>query len=198
MKIKMRSETPMRIAKTGYIVMSIVFCAVGIVFMVIPEVFIDIIGKIFGGALMVFGLIKLVGYFSKDLFRLAFQYDLEFGIVLLILGAAVLLRPSDVMDFLFIAMGVAVLMDGLFKIRIALDAKRFGISQWWYILFFAVAADVVGLLVMFRPWDSMRVLTLLLGVSLFTEGILNLAVALSTVKIVKNQYPDMVDGETEE
>ena len=32
-----RSVTPMRIAKTGYIVMSAVFCAAGVLFIVLPE-----------------------------------------------------------------------------------------------------------------------------------------------------------------
>ena len=38
-------------------------------------------------------------------------------------------------------------------------------------------------------------MTVLLGLSLLAEGGLNLAVALSTVKIVKNQYPDVIEGE---
>ena len=48
---------------------------------------------------------------------------------------------------------------------------------------------------MLRPLESAATMTVFLGISLFSEGVLNLCVALSTVKIVKNQYPDAVDVE---
>jgi uncharacterized membrane protein HdeD (DUF308 family) len=40
-----------------------------------------------------------------------------------------------------------------------------------------------------------QVLTVLLGAALLAEGVLNLCVALSTVKIVKNQRPDVIETE---
>lgn len=190
-----RSVTPMRIAKTGYIIMSVVFCVVGILFIALPERSAVVIGRALSVAMIVFGVIKLVGYFSRDLFRLAFQYDLEFGILLIALGIISLLRTGDVMDFICVAMGVAILADGLFKIQISVDARRFGIPSWWAVLLLAVAAGAVGLLLIFRPWESAQLLTVLLGAALLAEGILNLCVAVSTVKIVDNQRPDVIETE---
>ena len=186
-----RSVTPMRIAKTGYIVMSAVFCAAGVLFIVLPEQAAVAAGRM----LIVFGAVKLVGYFSRDLFRLAFQYDLEFGILLIALGVISLLRTSGVLDFICVAMGVAILTDGLFKIQISIDARRFGIAAWWVVLLLAVAAGAVGMVLIFRPWESVMLLTVLLGAALLAEGVLNLCVAVSTVKIVKNQRPDVIETE---
>lgn len=190
-----RSVTPMRAAKTGYVVMSIVFCVVGVLFIALPARSAVMIGRVLGAAMAAFGVVKLVGYFSKDLYRLAFQYDLEFGILLIALGVIVLLRTNGVMDFICIAAGVSILADGLFKIQIAIDARRFGIRDWWLILLLAVVTGGVGLLLVFRPWESVQVLTALLGAALLAEGVLNLCVALSTVKIVKNQRPDVIETE---
>ena len=196
--MKMRSVTPMRIAKSGYIIMSAVYCIVGILFIARPELSIKIIGRGLGIAMILFGCIKLVGYFSRDLFRLAFQYDLEFGILLIALGVIVLIRSPNVMNFIFIALGIAILADGLFKVQIAMDSKRFGIAAWWLILLLAVLTGFVGLLLVFRPVESAHVLTILLGVSLLAEGILNLCVVVSTVKIVKHQRPDVIESEYRE
>lgn len=190
-----RSVTPMRAAKTGYVVMSIVFCVVGVLFIALPARSAVMIGRVLGAAMAAFGVVKLVGYFSRDLYRLAFQYDLEFGILLIALGVIVLLRTNGVMDFICIAAGVSILADGLFKIQIAIDARRFGIRDWWLILLLAVVTGGVGLLLIFRPWESVQVLTVLLGAALLAEGVLNLCVALSTVKIVKNQRPDVIETE---
>ena len=190
-----RSVTPMRAAKTGYVVMSIVFCVVGVLFIALPARSAVMIGRVLGAAMAAFGAVKLVGYFSRDLYRLAFQYDLEFGILLIALGVIVLLRTNGVMDFICIAAGVSILADGLFQIQIAIDARRFGIRDWWLILLLAVVTGGVGLLLVFRPWESVQVLTVLLGAALLAEGVLNLCVALSTVKIVKNQRPDVIETE---
>ena len=180
----------MWVAKAGYIVMSLVFCAAGVACIVNPGLSAAVIGRVLGVAMILFGAVKLVGYCSRDLYRLAFQYDLGFGLLLI---ALVLLRPAEVRDFLLTALGIAVLTDGLYKVQIAVDAKRFGVSAWWLTLVLAVAAGTVGLALVFRPWDSARLLTILLGAALVAEGILNLCVAISTVKIVNHQRPDVIE-----
>ena len=197
--MKMRSVVPMRVAKIGYIVVSVLFCVVGILMMVMPDQSMATLVNIFGIFMMIFGVIKLVGYFSKDLYRLAFQYDLQFGILLLALGFIVIIKPNNMLNFLCIALGISILADGLFKMQIAIDSKKFGIPSWWLIMVLAVAADIIGLVLVFRPTESIHIMTILLGVSLLAEGILNLCVAISTVKIIKNQIPDVIDmDETEE
>lgn len=194
--MKMRSTVPMRVAKAGYIVMSAVFFAAGLTFLIWPEFSAEAYGYLLGAAMLVFGIIKMIGYYSKDLFRLAFQYDLEFGIILIVLGVTVLTKPSEVMNYIFIAAGISILADSLFKIRIASDARRFGIRSWWTILLFAVLTGIIGLLISIRPSESIRLLTSLLGISLLTEGLLHFCVAVSTVKIIKNQYPDIIETDT--
>lgn len=86
-------------------------------------------------------------------------------------------------------------MDGLLKIQIAIDAKTFGISKWWLILSVAILAGVVGVLLIFRTSESARTLMIFLGISLLMDGIMNLITVLSTVKIIQNQYPDIITEE---
>lgn len=196
--MKMRSVTPMRIAKIGYIVMSVMFCIAGALFIALPDISITIIGISMGITMIVFGIVKLVGYFSRDLFRLAFQFDLELGILLLVLGVMVLVRPDDLMTFICIALGISILTDGLFKVQIALDSKRFGIKSWWVILALAVVAGTIGVFLIFRSAKSAQFLTVLLGVSILAEGILNLYTVISTVLIIKHQQPDAIKIEYSE
>lgn len=195
--MKMRRIAPMRIAKTGYVVMSLIFCLLGIGFILHADIGTKLLGTLLGIALIVFGIVKIIGYFSKDLFRLAFQYDLEFGSVLTVLGIAVLVHPIAAVSLLLVAMGVLIMADAFFKLRIAKDAKEFGIHDWWFIFGTAIVTGIFGLLLMFRPGSSAEALTTLLGIAMVLEGILNLAVAVCTVKIIKNQYPDHIDPEHE-
>ena len=189
----MRSVAPMKTAKIGYIVMSVLFCVLGVVLLFTPGVSALWIGRLLGIGLILFGAIKLVGYFSRDLFRLAFQYDLAFGLLLMVLGIVTLSYPGDALSFLCVMFGIPVLADGLFKIQIAMDSRQFGIRNWWLVLVLAALTCVVGVVLVFRPMTGVRALTALMGLSLLCDGVLNLSVALCTVKIVDYQRPDVIE-----
>ena len=191
--MKTRSVTPMRIAKIGYIVMSVLFCLAGVLFIAMPEISTKIIGICIGISMILFGIVRLIGYFSKDLYRLAFQFDLEFGILMMILGVIVLFNPESLMAFICVAIGISILLDGLFKIRIALDSKQFGIKSWWLILALAIVTGVIGVFLIFDSATGSELMTVILGLTLLSEGILNLSTVISTVLIVKNQAPDIIE-----
>ena len=186
----MRSVLPMKAAKIGYIVLSVLYCVLGILLFALPDLSLTAIGIMLGIGMIVFGIVKIIGYFSKDLFLLAFQYDLAFGGLLIALGIIVLVNPEHLVSFFCIVIGIAVLCDGLFKIQIAIDSKPFGIRTWWLILLFAVITVAAGVLLIIRPAQAARMLTVFLGISVFADGILNLIVAVFTVKIIDHQLSD--------
>lgn len=194
----MRSVTPMRTAKIGYIIMSVLLCIWGVLLIVIPDISLSLIGILCGAMFIIFGIIRLVGYFSRDLYRLAFQYDLAFGLLMIALGIIMLLSPESLMNFICIALGLSIFADGLFKVQIAIDSKRFGLSDWWLILALAVITVVVGIVLVARPSDSSRILVILMGVSVLCEGILNLSTVITAVKIIKHQQPDVIEIEADE
>ena len=193
--MKLRSALPMRIAKYGYILISLVFCAAGVAIMLLPTLSLSAIGTFLGCAMLVFGVIKMIGYFSKDLFRLAFQYDLQFGVLLCVLGIITLARRQNAGEFICIAYGICMLAESLFKAKTALEARRFGIRQWWLTLTLAILSGVAGVLVMIWPVATIHMVKLILGISLLTEGVLSLSVAVSMVKIIDHQKPDVIDVE---
>ena len=194
----MRSVTPMRTAKIGYIIMSVLLCIWGVLLIAIPDISLSLIGILCGAMFIIFGIIRLVGYFSRDLYRLAFQYDLAFGLLMIALGIIMLLSPESLMNFICIALGLSIFADGLFKVQIAIDSKRFGLSTWWLILALAVITVVVGIVLVARPSDSSRVLIVLMGVSMLCEGLLDLGTVITAVKIIKHQQPDVIVVEADE
>lgn len=190
-EFKMRSVAPMRVAKTGYIAVSILLAVFGIVLIAWPTFSVNALGVICGILLILFGGVKLVGYFSKDLYRLAFQYDMPFGILLIILGIIMLIHPGNLASFICVVFGLSVLISSLFNIQTALDAKKFGINQWWLIFALSVIAAVWGLILVFRPSEAADVMAVLLGITLLFESAVNICTVVTSVKIVKNQHPDV-------
>lgn len=193
--MKTRCVVPMWIAKIGYMVMSVLFCAAGILFMALPEISETAMGIGVGVVLILFGALKLVGYFSKDLFRLAFQFDLAYGLLLLVLGVIMLFRPEDLMRFLCVALGITILLDGLLKIQISMDSRKFGIQSWWLILAFAIATGLAGAALVGDCVKGAWALNAVLGVCLLLEGVLNFYTVLATVRIVNHQRAEVREAE---
>ncbi len=193
--MRTRSVAPMRTAKIGYMVISAALCILGILLIAVPKFSASLLGVICGILLIAFGCVRLTGYFSRDLYRLAFQYDLSFGILLIVLGIIMLVRPQSLVMFICASLGLYILSDGLFKIQIAVESKQFGIQKWWLILILAILTGICGLILLFRPGEGSRLLMILLGVTLLSEGILNFSTVIAAVKIIRHQKPDTIEVE---
>ena len=192
----MRSVKSIQAAKAGYIILSAVLCGLGLGLMLRPNLSIYITGTVVGAVMVAYGIIKLMGYFSRDLYRLAFQFDLAFGILLIALGAVILARPVRAMNMLCILLGVEIVADGLFKVQTALDARRFGLNSWWLIMLMAVTTGIAGIAMALNPTDSAAMLSVLMGAALVAQGALNMIVALCAVKVVRHQKPEAwLEGE---
>lgn len=79
----MRSVKFMRAAKTSYIVLSALYCVFGVLLIAVPDFSMKLLGILVGCMMIGFDAVKLMGYFPRDLYRLAFQFDLAYGILLI-------------------------------------------------------------------------------------------------------------------
>ena len=183
----------LRFAKIGYIVLSVLICLLGLTLVAVPDFSVSLLCWLGGILLTAFGCIRIVGYFSRDLYRLAFQYDLAFGILMIVLGLVLILRTDAMVHILCLLLGLSVLADALLKVQIAIDARAFGIRRWWMILATAVVTGSVGLLLLLRPAAGAQVIMVLMGISFLGEGLMNLTTVLCAVQILKKQYPKIID-----
>lgn len=162
---------------------SILFYLSGILCLAVP----DISGKaaaIAGGIiLIVYGIIKIIGYFSKDLYCLAFQYDFACGTLLLILGIVILAANQKFKGYLLSALGVLILLDSLLCIQTSMDAKRFGLSSWPVILAFSILSGALGAILILTNTQTIA------GCSLLAEGLMRHYIAHCTVYLSPDYHP---------
>ena len=177
----------LKLAKNGYIIMSVLFMVLGACLIIWPDCSMAVFCTAVGIMLIVYGLIKILGYFSRDIYCLAFQFDLAFGILLMAVGVILIARKNFAVDLIFSVFGILILADALFKIQMSVDAKRFGLALWWQILLVALVTGVIGVLVFIRPFEAAAMMMALVGFSILLEGILNLWVGILTIKIIKSR-----------
>ena len=170
-----------KIACIGYILISIVFYITGLLCILNPEIIRSYSRILAGIILIAYGIIKIIGYFSKDLYCLAFQYDFACGLFLIVLGIITLCIGSR---FRELSLGTLILIDSLLSIQTALDSKRFGLSTWKYILILSILAGTLGVIVILK-----NTLTLA-GCALLAEGSMRHYIVMTTAQIPDHHYLD--------
>lgn len=172
-----------RMARDGYILVSIIFYIAGIIYMALSPLppLAVCIGS--GMILIVYGIVKIIGYFSDDLYCLAFQYDLACGLFLIATGMIVLGCNLRIWQHLSPCLGLLILLDALLKLQISKDAKKFGLGTWKQILISAAAAGIFGVLIIVKPFSEMVISNMIGGCGLLAEGLMNHLTVRQTVKI---------------
>ena len=185
--------------KWSYVVLSVMFLLLGIYLVVNPETSLIMICRILGAAMAVFGVMKIVLYFIREVEGVAIRFDFAVGLFCIILGVLMLWRAPALTDILSVMIGLLVLVDSVFKLQVAVDSRRMGAHSWWVTLVCTVVCLVLGILLVFNPFDGKQVLTIMMGVSLIVDGVQNLCTVVYAavfVKDVKNAVHDFVDNAT--
>ncbi len=168
--------------KLSYAILSAAFILCGIVMLIIPEIFMYTFCYITGAVFLVKGIIRLTGYFSKDLYKIAFQFDLALGVASVILGLIIIFNSDGFLRFIPTVIGIFTLISGAFRIQSAIDAKKFGLSKWWVMLLGSVITVLAGLILILWPSESMVAIVGLIGITIIIDGIQNLFLLFYAVK----------------
>ena len=183
----------MKRIKALYITISILSLLVGIALVIWPGASVITICYVVGSAAILVGAVRLAGYFSKDSYNLNFQFDFAMGLVFLILGTVLIFHPGDTVAVLHFSVGILVLVDSVFKLQTALDAKHFGLKKWWVMLLCALLCAGLGLVLVILPFRTAEILVRVTGAALAVNSGENILTAGYTVKSKKRVVPIMVE-----
>ena len=176
----------LRIAWIGYILISITFYIGGILCIVFPQFHPTNEAVICGTILILYGIIKIIGYLSKDLYCLAFQYDFACGLLLIVLGIILLFADNKYNQYLLSCLGILILLDSLLGIQTSIDAKRFGLHTWSVILTASIISGILSVLLLIMNTK------LFAGLALLSEGFMRQYIVQCTVRL---QRPHSSDNE---
>lgn len=183
----------MKRIKALYITISILSLLAGIALVIWPGASVITICYVVGSAAILVGTVRLAGYFSKDSYNLNFQFDFAMGLMFLILGTVLIFHPGDTVAVLHFSVGILVLVDSVFKLQTALDAKHFGLKKWWVMLLCALLCAGLGLVLVILSFRTAEILVRVTGAALAVNSGENILTAGYTVKSKKRVVPIMVE-----
>lgn len=175
----------LKLARNGYIAISVVFFLAAAVYLLFPDLPSIAMCLFCGITLIAYGIIKIIGFFSEDLYCLAFRYDFTFGLLILVIGVLVVVKNTAIVKYLTIGLGWLTLLDNLFKIQMVKEARDFGLEHWSAILAIAIATGAISVFLIINRFPSPFIGKVFVGITLFLEGCINTCVVQWAVK-----FPD--------
>ena len=185
--------------KWAYVLVSVFFIVIGVLLILNPETSMMMLCRVLGIGAIVFGILRVIGYFLRELDGVALRYDFASGVFAVIAGAMVIWRAAEVANIMAVVIGLFILVDCVFKLQVALDSKRMGASSWWVTLLFTCICMVLGCLLIFDTFKGQQVISIMMGVSLVADGLQNLCTVIYAaifVKEVKTAVHNAVDEMT--
>lgn len=187
----MNADKPIQQARNNLILSSVILCITGLVFMIFSGTVVNMIGWVLGGIFCVVGLIYLIGYIRRQMFL----SELLFSIISLVAGILLLIHPGWIMSILSIIVGVYILIEGVLKLKISIDAKKQQARGWWVLLVIALISIGISIVLIVNPFGISKIFIFLLGVALLLNGIENIIHAVYTKKILKDMSTEIIDME---
>ena len=168
-----------------YIVVSIVYVALGLVLLILPETSLRIVAYALAGILIFWGFPRLFRYCTAKTVDFG-RMDLVIGLSAVLLGAFIIFAPEFLMNAMPLALGVYMLLDALMKLQNAIDLYRLRKNPWTWALGMAGALLAMGLLLIWDPFSKEEPWRVrLIGICLVVQGVINLFVNIWMGKAAK-------------
>lgn len=167
---------------------------IGIVLLVRPDETVQFISILCGVTVIMLGIGAWISYFTK--FKSTILAIL--GTLAVIAGIILCVRYRSIVSAVIFLFGVFVLVGGIVDLISAIDAKRNDLKSWIVSVIMSAVTIILGLLVIINPFDSVMVLTQLLGAGLIVYAVMDLISFIQVRKIVKYNLSPQIDAQAQE
>lgn len=157
------------------LVTSIIYIALGLIFILLPEMVTRMLSVIVGIVLAITGVAYIISYFR--------HWDIEYksnGLaigLLFIFGALFLVFQNNVIAAIVpMLLGFAVVVSGAIKLQNAIVLNKAKEKLWIPVLVLAGITLALGVIIMINPFAVTRTLIIFIGASLFVSGVTDLVI----------------------
>lgn len=158
--------------RNSLILSSLLYIVLGVVLLVMPELSLGFACLLIGGAVLVYGVVRLAAYLRGG--ENSDKLDLVLGVLLILLGLCLLIWIRFLLALVPMVLGIYILVDSLGSIKRSLDMKALGFSRWWISCLVAAALAVCGLVMVLNPFGTIEGLVMFVGLGFLVDGVTTL------------------------
>lgn len=135
----------------------------------VEPILIDLIGI----ALIVIGVVHMIGYLVMDVKNAVYRNDFITAVVLMLVGGLIIYQKTTFRDMVPLILALMIIVSGFFKIQDGIDTQRMGYSfSAAYVL--AIISLAVGAVIMFNLIKAPDTVMMVLGGGLLYSGVTDL------------------------
>ena len=167
----------------------------GIVVLIDPFGFTRTLLMIVGIVLAIFGVTFGVQYFKKTPEAASLSNDLFFGILLVMAGLFMLVKPDNIItvfSLLTTLYGVGIIVSAIAKLQQSVDQLRLKNKKWWYFAILTAVTLIIGIVSYTNPFQTITVNWQFTGICLIILAIADIATIILNsmdIKIKPKQTP---------
>ncbi len=164
--------------KTGSILSLVIMGALGLLLIFFPGETTDLLIRIVGIGLLLFGGGSIISALMQKDFKLSATAGMIGNVCAIVIGILCLCNPGWVMGFFHVILGVVITFHGITLLLSALDMKDKG-TRKTAMMILSVASIVLGVLILTGKVFPLGIVLIVAGVVLVYNAILGLWVTAS-------------------
>lgn len=184
-------KTRIKEMRTEFVVLSAAFVILGIVMIVMPDQFNDFVGKIVGGVLCAWGLLRCFTFLRLKGEDMIGSFALVQGAAMIGIGIYFLVQQDSFRNVLDMLLTIMILVLGVLKLQHAINFRKLRIDGWQLHLLAALVLVAVGVVALVEPAFSddkdvvLRIVTIITGAAFAVSGIWDIVSVLKLSKIIE-------------
>lgn len=149
---------------------SIIFLLLGIIFLIYPNISIQVVAYLIAFILIGSGIYLIGLEFTNRI--IFFPMDTLFnGIISVILGTIILIYPNIFQTIIPIMLGIYFILDSIFKLKVIMFLRRIDNTSWILTLLLTILSIICGIVLIANPLDSSIAIALFAGIILIVYSI---------------------------
>ncbi|MGN1136457.1 MAG: HdeD family acid-resistance protein [Oscillospiraceae bacterium] len=119
------------------------------------------------------------------------------GLIQLLLGLFITVRPDKIVGFITIIIGIIVLVQSFGILEHGLETKFLGYKIWWVTALIAVVMAILGIIIIVNPFGAVSAAMKFTGIVLIIQGVSDIITRYKTDKVIEkmknNSGNDYID-----
>lgn len=164
----------LRQQRRSSILVALATIVLGLVLVVWPDRSVSLMCSLLGAALLIFGMLYILGWFAGKRRAGSPAVMVIPGVVLAGLGVWLMTSSEMVVALIQYVFGAVLLFHGVLDLQgaVSLAGRRY--ARWWLDLVLAALTLVLGAVILINPFGTFAALVMLIGISLIYDGVSDL------------------------
>lgn len=147
----------------------------------------EILSKIIGVICIIYAIARTISMFVAKKREALFTLGIIINIALVVLGVLIMTNSFGLSAIIGLIIAIYLLLDALWKLRIAFAAKKFSLPHWYILLLISAVNIIIAIVALTNVSSVAKVSIQLIALGIVCDSVLNLLSLAFQSKIDKSQ-----------